>query len=348
MIECEIVVLTNNIAKPFQDFHKKFRLDFIESNKLLITKSLAEHGLGFLINIYEIEDESQNRKLIKKVIFDTGGLNLTFLYNLHVMEYQINDIDTIILSHWHYDHTGGLHRILLQNQKEIPILCHESAKFERFFIKSDDVKSSDIDGKSKEDVNPFVMQSKLISQKPINIGDLSDLNGSVMFLNRSSKILNLSDLKITLSGEIPRKHEDEDFSNFFSIQNKNILEIDKILDDKCLILEFKNNIILINGCCHSGLKNTLDYVKSISNKTISHIIGGFHMVNASDYRINNTIEYLANFQQKENDLFLFPMHCTGDRFLNNFLLKNRDQEKETRISAFNVSVGTKFIFQSEI
>jgi len=346
MIEIEIIVLTNNIVKPFQNFHKKFNLDFIKSNKLLITKSLAEHGLGFLINIYEMEDQTKDKKLIKKFIFDTGGLNLTFLYNLHVMGYEIDDIDMIILSHWHYDHTGGLYRILLEKKKEVPIFCHESANFERFFIKSDDVYNSDLYGKTKKEITPLLEQSKVIDQEPINLNKISELNGNVKFIKKNHNFLNLNDLKITISGEIPRKHEDEDFSNFYSIQNKDILEVDKILDDKCLIFELEDKIIVLNGCCHSGLKNTLDFVKSNFKKPISHIIGGFHMANIPESKINKTIDYLKNFQVYDNTLYLFPIHCSGTEILRKLYLDDLNHPKMLNIKSFEVSVGTSFVFHT--
>ena len=117
------------------------------------------------------------------------------------------------------------------------------------------------------------------------------------------------------------------------------------MDDKCLIIEFEDNVILLNGCCHSGLKNTIEYVKSQTKKPISHIIGGFHMSNASDYRINNTIDYLQNFQEYQDDIFLFPVHCTGEAFYNNILLKNTKNKEKLKSKTFNTSVGTQFIFR---
>jgi len=344
MIRVEIILLTNNIIKPFQNFHKRFNLDFIESNKLFITKSLAEHGLGFLINIYELKDlkRDSNGKLIKKIIFDTGGPNLTFLYNSSIMGYQLNDINIIILSHWHYDHTGAFYNILQKINHKIPIICHESARFERFFIRSDDIKNSDLYGKSKSELSVLLNQSKIVNQEAINLKTTSELNGDVKFLSKDFNVLQLNEMKIIVSGEIPRNYEDEDFTNFYSIQNsKKTLQIDKILDDKALILEFEDNIILLNGCCHSGLKNTLTYVKSKFNKPISHIIGGFHMVNTSDDRINNTIKYLTEFQEYNDILYLFPIHCSGDRFS-----KELERKNISNIKRFNVSVGTKFIFNS--
>jgi len=79
MIRVEINLLTNNIVLPFQNLRESHFLDFIELNKLFASKSLAEHGLGFLINVYDVidSDKLNNDNLIKKIVFDTGGTNLT-------------------------------------------------------------------------------------------------------------------------------------------------------------------------------------------------------------------------------------------------------------------------------
>ncbi len=340
MIQIEIILLTNNIVLPFQQLKQDYQLDFIELNKLFSTKSLAEHGLGFLINVYEDQDSDNfaNSKLLKKIIFDTGGPNLTFLHNSDVRGYQFYDTDMLILSHWHYDHSGGLIKILERIEKEVPVICHESATFERFFRREKNLKIEDLKGKSREEILPLLSSLKIVNQAPIDLKKIKDLNGQVQFTRDPYEILNVDGLKIVLSGEIPRNHIEEDFNNFFSLQD-GTLKTDKILDDKCLILEFDENIVLINGCCHSGLMNTLDYVKNYSNKPISHIIGGFHMASASDKRIRISLEYLNSLDMFNNTIYLFPIHCSGEKFRQ----LSKDYES-AGIKCYDVSVGTKFCF----
>ena len=340
MIKIEIILLTNNIILPFQQLKKDYRLDFIELNKLFATGSLAEHGLGFLINIFDVKDPDDPWRdvLLKKLVFDTGSTNLTYLHNFDIRGYSLYDIDYILLSHWHYDHSGGLIKILERIEKEVPVICHESATFERFFRREKNLKIEDLKGKSREEILPLLSSSKIVNQEPINLKKIKNLNGQVQFTRNPYEILNVDGLKIVLSGEIPRNHIEEDFSNFFSLQD-GTLKTDKILDDKCLILEFDENIVLINGCCHSGLMNTLDYVKNYSNKPISHIIGGFHMAGASDKRIRITLEYLNSLDMFNNTIYLFPIHCSGEKFRQ--LAKDYES---AGIKCYDVSVGTKFCF----
>jgi 7,8-dihydropterin-6-yl-methyl-4-(beta-D-ribofuranosyl)aminobenzene 5'-phosphate synthase len=179
-----------------------------------------------------------------------------------------------------------------------------------------------------------------VNQGPINLDKTSNLNGRVEFSKKESTLLNNDSFKVICAGEIPRNYSDEDFSNYFAIKEGDLLEVDKILDDRCLFFEFKDRIVLLNGCCHSGLKNTIDYIQNISNKPISHIIGGFHMASASNERILSTIEYLKGLELYNNKLYLFPIHCTGKKFL-----KKVNEKTGETIQAFDASVGTEFVFE---
>ena len=341
MIRVEINVLTNNIVLPFQNIRENHFLGFLELNKLFASKSLAEHGLGFLINVYDVTDSDKptNDKLIKKIVFDTGGTNLTFLHNLDIRGYPLYDIDYIVLSHWHYDHTGGLFKILERIENEVPIICHEGANFERFFKRARNLRNEDLVGKTRTDILHLLSSLKIVNQEPIDKEQVKKLKGQIHLTKEPYEILNIEGLKIVVSGEIPRKHIEEEFNNFLSLQ-EGTLKIDKILDDKCLILEFEENIVLVNGCCHSGLMNTLDYVKNYSEKPISHIIGGFHMASASEERIRATIDYLNALKIFDNTLFIFPIHCSGEK-----VIKMVNKTSDSRIKAFNPSVGTIFYFQ---
>ena len=154
MLKTEIILLANNVIFPFQNLQKDPGLNFAKLNKLFATQSVAEHGLGFMINIYDVKDSNDEwgKNLIKKIIFDTGSLNKTFLHNINARAYSLYDVDIILISHWHYDHMGGLYQILEQIDNEVPVICHDYAKFERFFRRSLDVKNSDLEGKKREEM----------------------------------------------------------------------------------------------------------------------------------------------------------------------------------------------------
>jgi 7,8-dihydropterin-6-yl-methyl-4-(beta-D-ribofuranosyl)aminobenzene 5'-phosphate synthase len=341
MIKIEILLLANNCVLPFQNLALEYGLNFIELNKLFATQSLAEHGLGFIVNVYDIDEneDSTNGELLYKMIFDTGSTNKTFIHNLDVRALSLYDVNSIVLSHWHYDHMGGLYDILERIEKKIPIITHKFAQYERFFRRSKDVKPSDLANKTREDILPLLSAAKIVNQAPLDMDKINGLNGEVIFSDDSDELYKNDDFLITVSGEIPRAHPEEDFHDYFSLQGDRLRQ-DKILDDKCLIIENADHVVLLNGCCHSGLMNTIDYAKELTHdKPISHIIGGFHMASAGPVRVAKTIDYLRNLEKFENKLYLFPIHCTGQKFL--------DEIKKANIAdieAFDTSVGTLFSF----
>jgi len=342
MIKIEIILLANNVVFPWQNLQNSEGLNYIELNKLFATKSIAEHGLGFLINIWEVKgkEDSSNNKLLKKIIFDTGSTNLSYLNNLDVRGYPLYDVDTIVLSHWHYDHTGGLYKILERIENQVDIISHDYANFERIFNRTKEIQNQDLIGKTRKDIIPLLQSSKIVNQVPINLEKIDYLNGNIIFSKEKIEIFKKDDVRIVISGEISRKNKEEDFNNFLFLHN-GLISVDKIWDDKCIFIELSDNIIILNGCCHSGIINTLNYVKTLSNKPISHIIGGFHMVNASNERIKRTIEYFNEVQIENLDLF--PIHCSGQKFIDAI-----EKAKIPGIRAFNISVGTIFNFFTNI
>ncbi|TFF86246.1 MAG: hypothetical protein EU517_00670 [Promethearchaeota archaeon] len=175
-----------------------------------------------------------------------------------------------------------------------------------------------------------------MNQLPIDLKRIEQSGGKVVMHKTPETILEKNNLKFLVSGEIKRTHEEEQFSKFL-INRDGIIKNDEILDDKCLIIELETSVILLNGCCHSGIMNTLDYVKELTDKPISHIIGGFHMANSTPERIKATMNYLRDFQ--EENLILFPIHCSGNNFV-----KNVNAINAPNIKAFNASVGTAFNF----
>jgi len=338
MKKIEILLATNNIVIPFRNIG----VEGVYLNKLFATQSLGEHGLGFLITLFEMHEEEDNpwsNEVIQKIVFDVGGSNKTYLHNLNVRGYSLYDVNSVALSHWHYDHTGALYEVLQEIEEKVPVICHQDAEYERFFKRAKGISDSDLKGKKREEIVPLLNEMKMVNQPPIDKEKIKKFNGNLIFSKEAYTLFESDDLKIILSGEIPRTHPEEDFKNFFSLQEE-ILQEDKILDDKCMIIELKHNLILLNGCCHSGIMNTIDYVKTLSTKPISHILGGFHMASATDKRVKRTIEYLKTFQEYDDPLYLFPIHCTGEYFL-----REVQALKDPKLKAYDPSVGTIFNFK---
>ena len=227
---------------------------------------LAEHGLAFLI-------EYQG----KNILFDTGQ-GMALLNNLKKLNFDINKLDAVIISHGHYDHTGALKEVCDANPN-IPVFIHPKAFDKRYSLHKDGSLH--------------------------NIGiqyDFGD-NLNLKLIDKPTEIFN----SFFLTGTIPLQNHFEDSGGNFFI-DKQCKHRDLIPDDQAVFIETSKGITVILGCSHSGVINTLNYIKKLSkSRKICNVIGGMHLVNANDYRIDKTINELQKFNLK----MLYPTHCTG-------------------------------------
>jgi len=220
-------------------------------------KFLAEHGLSYFIE----HDE--------KILFDTGHSNV-FIQNAEKFNINIDKIETIVLSHGHWDHGDGLK--YLKNKK---LICH-----------------------------PEVFQKRYGKGRDYNIGlDLSyeDMHERFEIIT-SSKPYPISK-NITFLGEIPRLNDFESQTTTFCLSNN---KDDFVVDDSGLVLKLDNEIVIISCCAHSGICNMIEYAKSITGiNKIRAVIGGFHL-KYNNQQTQETIKYLKKQDIKE----LYPSHCT--------------------------------------
>ncbi len=219
----------------------------------------AEHGLSYLI-----EHDGQ------KILFDTGQSDL-FLKNAALLNIDTEDIDTIVLSHGHYDHGNGL--IYATGKK---LICHPGC-FVKRYRKSD--KGYIGLNRTREQLS--CMFSLTTSEEPLIMSD------SMIFL-----------------GQIPRIADFESVNTPFVLEND---VPDFVNDDSALAVVLREGIYVITGCGHSGIVNTLEYAKKVTGvKRICGISGGFHL-KENDLRTRETIRYL----KQNNVNYIFPSHCTG-------------------------------------
>ena len=109
------------------------------------------------------------------------------------------------------------------------------------------------------------------------------------------------------TGEIPRATAYEDTGGAFFLDAEGTRP-DPLMDDQALVIDLGRSVILLLGCAHSGVVNTLDHVQHLtSGKPVSALIGGLHLGSASEERIQQTIARLRDAQLE----MLAPAHCTG-------------------------------------
>ena len=248
--------------------------DYIKISTLcdnIVEKShlIAEHGLSFFIETAKIN-----------VLFDTGQ-GLAIKRNAKVLNVDLKSVDAVVISHGHYDHTGGLKKVL-REQDTIKIYAHPDI----FQLKYRKLKT----GKMR-----YIGSSRSLIKNP-------QLNWTF-----NLKPYWLSK-KIFLTGQIPRKTSFEKVEEEFYIKSGNSWINDKLLDDQALVINTTSGLVLILGCSHSGLINTLRYVKEVTGKKDFYfVIGGTHLRSANQEKIEKTIAALGEFNIQK----LILTHCTG-------------------------------------
>ena len=232
----------------------------------------AEHGLSFRI-------ETGSRK----VLFDTGQSFDVLVHNARRLDMDLGETDTIVLSHGHYDHTGGLEG-LLRVCPEARVVFHPDATRERY-------------GRSRgrairENGMPRTMAHLLH-------------NGAYSTQETRSPV----DLGAGLvaTGEIPRRTDYEDTGGNFYLDPDGE-QADALLDDQAVFFDTPDGLVILLGCGHAGVINTCIHVQDLTGgRPIHAIVGGFHLLNASDHRLARTVDALREL----NVGLLVPLHCTG-------------------------------------
>ncbi len=233
----------------------------------------AEHGLSYLI-------ECENNK----VLWDTGHSD-AFIRNAEKLNINLDDVETVVLSHGHWDHGNGLK--YLSNKI---LICHPGSFIKRY--RKGGTDNIGLDLTFKELGKKFnIVQAK----EPYSVSD-----------------------KIIFLGEIPRLNSFESKATTFVDENQND---DFVIDDSALAVIVGDELVVVSGCSHSGICNIIEYAKKVTGiKKVKAVFGGFHL-KENNTQTKETINYF----KVNNIKAVHPSHCTGlpalTAFYNEFKIK---------------------------
>jgi len=242
---------------------------------------VAEHGFSALVEVTKAE-------VTHRVLFDTGVSPYGMVENMRRLEVDPGTIETIVLSHGHYDHTTGMHGLIEElGRANLPVYVHPEFWSRRRVV---------IEGSEPREL-PTTSR-----------GALEDAGFEVIEQARPSFLLGGS---VLITGEIDRSTLFEDgFPGHEAFRGDAWQPDPLILDDQALVVNLRDKgLVVLTGCGHAGVVNILGHVTRLTGEDKVHaLLGGFHLGGrAMQNRIRPTVEAIAKF----DPTYLVPAHCTG-------------------------------------
>lgn len=252
---------------------KSIHITVLVENHAEVSSLGAEHGLAYWIQSGD-----------SVILFDTGQSDLV-VKNADLLGLSIDRVSAVALSHGHYDHCGGLAALKGRVPRQTPLFVHPDFNCERYSIKNpQEPKRVGVPSSALDALDAFSLHSV---QSPTEI---------------------IPNSGIWMTGEIPRNNSYEDTGGPFFLDAKGTLS-DPIVDDQALWFASDHGLVIVLGCAHAGIVNTIEHCKSCSGIDRVHaVIGGFHLLNASEVRLQKTMTILA----KDCPDCLAACHCTGE------------------------------------
>ncbi len=264
---------------------RNLKITTLADNLVLKGGFHGQWGLSFLLTF----EDSQRVK--RKIMFDTANDKEPFMHNLKKLKIDLSDLDAVVLSHGHGDHTVATVEVV-REAGGCPVYAHPHCFLQRFYISKE--------GKRREGGVP----------EGERISDIEAVGGEVILSKEPVEVVP----GLWTTGQVPRVTDFEVISPP-SNGGRRVIVIegeerdDKILCDQSLWAYVeKVGSQIITGCAHSGPVNILLHVKALGGFDKIHgLIGGTHLVGRDNSYIQKTID---SFTQEGID-FLSPCHCTG-------------------------------------
>lgn len=217
----------------------------------------------------------------KRTLFDTGNRPETVLNNLREMKLDLAGVGEVILTHHHRDHTGGLVTLRRDAMTRDPRAIATAYGGKGILL-------------PRQPANDFVLTKS----------EYEAAGGRLREVDKPTAIAP----GVWLTGPIPRVHNERNWSGNTRVRMADAIEEDTLPEDQALVIDTNQGLIVVSGCGHAGIVNTLTYARKAVRQTgIYAVIGGFHLFDANDQKLEWTARELAPMGIQ----YFLAAHCTG-------------------------------------
>jgi 7,8-dihydropterin-6-yl-methyl-4-(beta-D-ribofuranosyl)aminobenzene 5'-phosphate synthase len=250
-----------------------------EDSVLYESPYLGQHGVSFFL-------EGMSGRNTKRILVDVGQNFEALRHNMQTAGISPSVIDAIVLTHCHYDHTQGVARLLREiGRKDIPVIAHPSI-FRLHFV-----------------TEPY---PRHVGIMPGDAKTELEKAGGKLSLTKDPLVIMTG---MMTTGEVSRLTDFEKVTVAVKTIENGMVVDDLMLDDISVVANVRDKgLVIITGCSHAGIINIANQAKEVAGgHKIEGIIGGLHLIEASDTVINRTVNDLA----KLNVAWISAGHCTG-------------------------------------
>lgn len=250
------------------------KFQFLVENKTDNPGVMAEHGLSIYI-------EADG----KKILFDAGATELV-VENAKTLGIDLADIDLAVVSHGHYDHTGGFPAFCRRNEKA-PIYIHKNAFRRSFGL---------VDGKPEKELSAIRWSE----------AELEELQNRLVFTDGPQWITE----NICITGTVPLAEGFEPTENFYYYNDAGQMVTDDMSHEQCLVIRQEDGLYIFSGCSHRGVISALNACKAMfPGERVAVLAAGMHLYSASDEDRASVMDQVI----AEDLDMVMPVHCTGIR-----------------------------------